>query len=57
VRMIEVDFTTQPDRDHSALKALYTRFVLEKNGFQVSGVRFPDWPTPALKPLARDTGP
>lgn len=39
VSMILVDCTTDPDRDHCALKALFNRAVLEKNGFEVCGIR------------------
>jgi hypothetical protein len=39
VRMILVDCTTDPDADRCALKALFARAVLEKNGFTVSGIR------------------
>jgi Domain of unknown function(DUF2779) len=39
VSMFLVDCTTDPDTDRCALKALFNRSVLEKNGFTVSGVR------------------
>jgi hypothetical protein len=39
VKMIVVDCTTDPDTDRCALKALFTRSVLEQNGFTVSGIR------------------
>jgi hypothetical protein len=39
VSLMLVDCTTDPDADRCALKALFTRSVLEKNGFKVSGVR------------------
>ena len=39
VRLLLVDCTTEPNKDRCALKALFTRSVLEKNGFTVSGIR------------------
>jgi Domain of unknown function(DUF2779) len=39
VGMILVDCTTDPDTDRCALKALFTRSILEQNGFTVSRIR------------------
>jgi hypothetical protein len=39
VSLIAVEMTTEPNSDEAALKNLFNKAVLEKNGFEVSGIR------------------